>query len=85
MLVHRETAAQGREWLPPLFDGIELSIDQMVPLRLDASSGSGDVYVTGRTLDGASSTKGSISGTLGGGGPLVRASTRSGAVKVALR
>ena len=64
---------------------IELSIDQMVPLRLDASSGSGDVYVTGRTLDGASATKGSVSGTLGGGGPLVRASTRSGAVKVALR
>jgi hypothetical protein len=55
-----------------------------VPLRLDISSSSGDVYVTGRTLDGASSRKGSVTGTLGGGGPLVRASTRSGSVKVAL-
>ena len=63
---------------------IELAIDQGVPLQLDASSGSGDVYVTGRTLDGASSRKGSVTGTLGGGGPLVRASTRSGSVKVAL-
>jgi hypothetical protein len=64
---------------------IELSIDQTAPLSLDASSGSGDVYVIGRTLDGSSSRKGSISGTVGGGGPLVRASTRSGSVKVALR
>ena len=64
---------------------IELSIDQVVPLRLDVSSGSGDVYVTGQKLDGASATKGSITGTLDGGGPLVRASTRSGAVKIALR
>jgi hypothetical protein len=63
---------------------IELSIDQVVPFQLDASSGSGDVYVTGRTLEGASASKGSVTGTLGGGGPLVRASTRSGAVKVAL-
>jgi hypothetical protein len=64
---------------------IELAIEQGVPFQLDASSGSGDVYVTGRTLDGASSRKGSITGTLGGGGPLVRASTRSGSVRVALR
>lgn len=64
---------------------IEMSIDQTVPLRLDASSGSGDVYVTGRTLDDVSAHKGAMTGTLGGGGPLIRASTRSGSVRVALR
>jgi hypothetical protein len=61
-----------------------VSVDRLVPLRIDASSGSGDVHVTGRALDGASARKGSITGTLAGGGPLVRASTRSGSVKISL-
>ena len=62
---------------------IELFFDRSTPLELDATSGSGDVYVTGLRLDKASSAKGSHTGTLGGGGPLVRASTRSGSVRIA--
>ena len=49
-----------------------------------STSGSGDVYVTGFRLDNASVVKGSHTGTLGSGGPLVRASTRSGSVRVGL-
>ena len=82
----RVSGTPGAPWLVGVgSSSIELSIDQTAPLELDASSGSGDVYVTGRALDGSSSRKGSVTGTLGGGGPLVRASTRSGSVKVALR
>jgi hypothetical protein len=63
---------------------IEIFFDRGTPLKLDATSGSGDVYVKGFHLDDASIVKGSTTGTLGGGGPLVRASTRSGSVRVGL-
>ena len=63
---------------------IELFFDRGTPLKLDATSGSGDVYLNGFRLEAASIVKGSATGTLGGGGPLVRASTRSGSVKVGL-
>jgi DUF4097 and DUF4098 domain-containing protein YvlB len=63
---------------------IELFFDRATPLKLDATSGSGDVYLSGLRLDDAAIVKGSTTGTLSGGGPLVRASTRSGSVKVGL-
>jgi hypothetical protein len=63
---------------------IELLFDRTTKLTLDATSGSGDVYLKGLRLDDASASKGSLTGTIGGGGPLVRASTRSGSVKVGL-
>jgi hypothetical protein len=50
-------------------------------LNLEASSGSGDVRVDGAELSGRTS-KGKAAGTIGGGGPLVRATSRSGSVKV---
>jgi hypothetical protein len=63
---------------------VELHFDRAARLALDATSGSGDVHVVGVHLDDASISKGSATGTLGTGGPLVRASTRSGSVTVGL-
>jgi len=50
----------------------ELDFDSNVKLTLDARSGSGSVSVEGSALQGSTS-KGAASGTVGGGGPLVRA------------
>jgi putative adhesin len=62
----------------------ELDFDSNAKLTLDARSGSGSVRVDGSTLQGSTS-KGSASGTVGGGGPLVRANSRSGSIRIGLR
>jgi hypothetical protein len=62
----------------------DLDFDSGAALTLDARSGSGSVRVDGSALQGSTS-KGSASGTVGGGGPLVRASSRSGSIRIGLR
>jgi hypothetical protein len=62
----------------------DLDFDSNATLNLDARSGSGSVSVDGSTLQGSTS-KGSASGTVGGGGPLVRATSRSGSIRIGLR
>ena len=62
----------------------DLDFDANTRLTLDARSGSGSVLVEGAALEGSAS-KGAASGTVGGGGPLVRASSRSGSIRIGLR
>lgn len=62
----------------------DLNFDSDAKLTLDARSGSGSVRVDGSSLKGSTS-KGNASGTVGGGGPLVRASSRSGSIRIGLR
>jgi hypothetical protein len=61
-----------------------LDFDSNAKLTLDARSGSGSVRVDGSALQGSTS-KGAASGTVGGGGPLVRANSRSGSIRIGLR
>ncbi len=62
----------------------DLDFDSNAKLTLDARSGSGSVSVEGSTLQGSTS-KAAASGTVGGGGPLVRATSRSGSIRIGLR
>lgn len=62
----------------------ELDFDSNAKLTLDARSGSGSVSVEGSALQGSTS-KGAASGTIGGGGPLVRANSRSGSIRIGSR
>lgn len=59
----------------------ELDFDSNAKLTLDARSGSGSVRVDGSALQGSTS-KGAASGTVGGGGPLVRANIYERAPRV---
>lgn len=63
---------------------IELALDQPAPFQLEASTGSGSVTVKGVSVTGVSSKK-SIVGAVDGGGPLVKATSRSGSVRVERR
>jgi DUF4097 and DUF4098 domain-containing protein YvlB len=62
----------------------DLDFDSNAKLTLEARSGSGSVRVDGGSLQGSIS-KGAASGTVGGGGPLVRASSRSGSIRIGLK
>ena len=62
----------------------DLDFDSSATLTLDARSGSGSVRVDGSALQGSTS-KGAASGTVGGGGPLVRANSRSGSIRIGLQ
>ena len=81
----RASGSPGAPWdVMVRSSSVELFFDRTAPLNLEVTSGSGDVYVAGLGLQNTSVAKGTAAGTLDGGGPLVRASTRSGSVKVAL-
>lgn len=56
---------------------VYLDLSQSTGVALEATSDSGSVKVTGTFLQG-SATKGHAEGTMGGGGPLVRITSRSG-------
>jgi len=62
----------------------DLDFDSNAKLTLDARSGSGNVRIEGSGLQGSTS-KGAASGTIGGGGPIVRATSRSGSIRIGLR
>jgi hypothetical protein len=81
----RASGSPGAPWdVTVRSSSVELFFDRAAPLNLEVTSGSGDVYVAGLGLQNTAIAKGTAAGTLDGGGPLVRASTRSGSVKVAL-
>jgi DUF4097 and DUF4098 domain-containing protein YvlB len=61
--------------------GVDFAIDSGAPFRIDASSRSGSVKVTGTSVRGAVSKR-SVVGTVGEGGPLVRVNSRSGSVGI---
>jgi hypothetical protein len=62
----------------------ELGFDSDARLTLEARTGSGTVYVNGSSLQGSTS-KSLASGTVGGGGPLMRATSQSGSIRIGLR
>jgi DUF4097 and DUF4098 domain-containing protein YvlB len=81
----RVSGAPGAPWQVTSGSGsFDLDFDSSSKLTLDARSGSGSVSVAGSTLQGPTS-KGSASGTIGGGGPLVQATSRSGSIRIGLR
>lgn len=63
--------------------GLDIAIDTDASFTLDATSGSGSVRVDGATVRGSVSKR-RVTGDIGAGGPLVRASSRSGAVRIAV-
>jgi putative adhesin len=63
---------------------IELGIDRNTTFTLDARSDSSDVELDGFAVDGTTK-KGVAAGTVRGGGPVVRAASRSGRIRVGLR
>ena len=58
-------------------------IEASVPPTLDASSGSGSVKVIGASVQGSVSKR-KVVGSIAGGGPLVKAASRSGSIVVRL-
>lgn len=60
---------------------VDVDLASTTGVDLIATSDSGSVTVTGTSLQG-SVTKGHAEGTMGGGGPLVRLTTRSGSIRV---
>jgi hypothetical protein len=63
---------------------IELGIDRNTTFTLDARSDSSDVELEGFAVDGTT-RKGVAAGNVRGGGPIVRAASRSGRIRVGLR
>ena len=60
---------------------VDLAIERSARFTLDANSDSSTVVVEGFTLDGRTA-KGLAEGKVGGGGPLVQAATRNGAIRI---
>lgn len=61
--------------------GVVVELAEGAAFRLDASSRSGSVSLDGAAVSGQSS-KGKVEGTVAGGGPLLRVTTRSGSIRV---
>jgi DUF4097 and DUF4098 domain-containing protein YvlB len=61
---------------------IEAAFEPSAKFMLEATSSTSDVKVAGLTVDGSTATKGRVSGTVGGGGPTVRLSSRSGQIHI---
>lgn len=60
---------------------VDVDLVGAMGVALNATSDSGSVKLTGTALQG-SVTKGHAEGTIGGGGPLVRVTSRSGSIRV---
>ena len=60
---------------------VDVTFEAASALTVDATTGSGSVKVDGGDVHGTVS-KGRVSGTIGGGGPLVRVSSRSGSIRL---
>jgi hypothetical protein len=62
---------------------IEMSLDSSARFSLDAATGSGSVTLNGASVQaGGVVQKKTIRGDVGSGGPVIRASSRSGSVKI---
>ena len=62
--------------------GVDIDTGSAISLAVEATTGSGSVKVTGAPVDGFVSKR-KVTGTIRGGGPLVRVTSRSGSVVVA--
>ena len=60
---------------------VELTFGSRVDLSVDAESRSGDITIEGASVKG-SADKHKVEGTVGGGGPLLRIRTTSGAIRL---
>jgi DUF4097 and DUF4098 domain-containing protein YvlB len=60
---------------------VELRFDSRADLSVDAESRSGDITIAGASVKG-SADKHKVQGTIGGGGPLLRIRTGSGAIQL---
>jgi hypothetical protein len=60
---------------------IDLRVPSAAAFRLDARTGSGSVDLTGASITGTAGKR-SVTGTVGAGGPLVQARSRSGSVRI---
>ena len=69
-----------REWAASTGSGgIEIAVADR-PVAIDATSGSGSVQIAGASVNGTVSKR-AVNGTIGGGGPMIRVSTRSGSIR----
>lgn len=59
--------------------GIDIGLDPAAPCSIDLSSGSGSVKIVGVRVQGSLARQ-KVTGTIGAGGPLVRATSRSGSI-----
>jgi Putative adhesin len=74
-----------RDWNASAGSGsIDIATESSVPLMLDASSGSGSVKVIGASVEGSVSKRKVAGSIAGGGGPLVKVTSRSGSIVVRL-
>jgi hypothetical protein len=60
---------------------VDMELDPATPFSLQAASGSGSATLVGAEIQGSASKR-SVAGTISGGGPLVRVTSRSGAVRI---
>jgi hypothetical protein len=78
----RVEGAPGREWLTTTgSSGVDLSLERGSGFSIDAATRSGSVVVEGRNVQGSVAER-EVSGTVGGGGPVVRIRSGSGSVRV---
>lgn len=61
--------------------GLDIAVESSMPFTLDASTGSGSVKVIGASVQGSVSKR-KVSGTVAGGGPLLKVASRSGSIVV---
>jgi hypothetical protein len=60
---------------------VEIAVDAGTPFDVEATSGFGSATLSGAEVQGTTSKR-HVGGTIGGGGPLVRVNSRSGAVRI---
>ena len=73
-----------RDWSASAGSGsVDVVTAPSVPFTLDASSGSGSVKVIGATVQGSVSKR-KVIGSIAGGGPLMKMTSRSGSIVVRL-
>jgi hypothetical protein len=74
------TGVPGRPWSADSGSGaLDIGIESRAAFTVEATTGSGSVNVEGAQVQG-SVTKRRVAGTVGAGGPLVRANSRSGSI-----
>lgn len=73
-----------RDWVASTGSGsIDVATESSVPFSLDAGGGSGSVKVIGASVQGSVSKR-RVVGSIAGGGPLVKLTSRSGSISVRL-
>ena len=71
-----------RDWVASAGSGsVDITTETSVPFTIDASGGSGSVKVIGASVQGSVSKR-KVIGSIAGGGPLVKVTSRSGLIVV---